>query len=263
MKRHRIAILIADFEDSTFTDIKKHMKELVWNNPNKSGVDVYYISGLRLTRLQKMKDECIERARYSKFWYLQYGYDYLAMYRYKRYKPKARLIGEDIKVTVPEGLRHLTIKMVAGLELLEKLGYDFVFRTTLSTVVNTELLRKYAKILGKDEEKYAGYLVEFNAHPFISGSATLVNRKAIKLLIENRHKLNFARLDDVAIGRVFENLITPESLPHLNINSREDVGKISQEDIKSVLSYRCKTHTLPRTDLLVAEEVIRRIESQK
>jgi hypothetical protein len=263
MKSYRISILIADFEDATFKDIKTQMKELFWNDSELDGIDVYYIRGIKLNKLQRMRVNWIERLRYSRFWYLQYLYDYLAMYRYRFLKPKTHLVGEDIHVDVPEGLSHLTIKMLAGLELLEKLEYDFVFRTTLSTVINIELLHSYTTTLGVMEEKYAGYLVDFNPHPFISGSATLVNRKAIRLLIENRHKLNFAKLDDVAIGRVFEDIITPVSLPHLNINSSEEVEQLSQRDMEEVLSYRCKTDTLPRSDWQIAQQVIRKLQNQR
>jgi hypothetical protein len=263
MKSYRIAILIADIEDATFKDIKMHMKELIWNDSKPDGIDVYYIKGMNLNKFQRMRVNWIERLRYSRFWYLQYGYDYLAMYRYRFLKPKSHLVSEDIHVDVPEGLSHLTIKMLAGLELLEKLEYDFVFRTTLSTVINFELLQRYTNTLGVTEEKYAGYLVDFNTHPFISGSSTLVNRKAIRMLIENRHKLNFARLDDVAIGRVFEDLITPVSLPHLNINSSKEVEQLLQRDMKEVLSFRCKTDTLPRSDWQIAQQVIRKLQNQR
>jgi len=83
------------------------------------------------------------------------------------------------------------------------------------------------------------------------------------MLIENRHKLNFARLDDVAIGRVFEDLITPVSLPHLNINSSKEVEQLLQRDMKEVLSFRCKTDTLPRSDWQIAQQVIRKLRNQR
>jgi len=263
MKNYRIAILIADVAEDSFMDIKMHMGNLVWDKFQSQGIDVFYIKGRDLNALQSMRINWIERVRYSKFWFLQYGHDYFTMFRYKFIRPKTRIKGQDISVDVPEGMSRLTIKMIAGLEILERLGYDYVYRTTLSTVVDLEILQKSVDALGIEDEKYAGYLIDFNTHPFISGSSTLVNSKAIRLLGKNRYRLNFARLDDVAIGRVLEKLVRPISIPHLNINSTSDVNKISEEEIRKVLSYRCKTNTIPRTDWQIAKQLILKLQNQK
>jgi hypothetical protein len=262
MSNYKIAVLIADVEDEVFRDIKARLSEVVWRDFRSSGIDVYYIKGKNLSSIKRRAFNFLERVRYSKFWPLQYFYDYFSMYRYKHRSPQTLVIGDEIHVDVPEGLRYLTIKMLAGLEKLEKLEYDFVYRTTLSTVVNLKVLEKYTNFLGIADTIYAGYLVDFNTHPFISGSSTLVNRKAIKVLSMNRRKLNFAKLDDVAIGRVLENLVNPVSIPHLNVTSSEDLENLSPEDLAITLSYRCKTRTIPRSDWQIAELLVSKIRNQ-
>jgi hypothetical protein len=204
MKYHKIAVLIADVSEEPFVEIKAKMRELMGADFQLNGVDFYYIKGRDLGVLRRANYNLIESIRYTNFWLLQYSYDYLSMMRYKFYRPQTRINGQEIHVNIPEGLSHLTIKMIAGFEVLEELGYEFVYRTTLSTVINLDLLLNYANCLGLRKEVYAGYLVDFNTHPFISGSSTLLNAKAIKVLSQNRRRLNFARLDDVAIGRIFE-----------------------------------------------------------
>jgi hypothetical protein len=263
MSNYKIAVLIADVEDEVFREIKTRLSEVVWKDFRSSGIDVFYIKGKNLSSFKRRAFNLLERVRYSKFWPLQYVHDYFSMYRYKYRIPRTFVIGDEIHVDVPEGLSHLTIKMLAGLEKLEKLEYDFVYRTTLSTVVNLEVLEKQTKFLGIADAIYAGYLVDFNTHPFISGTSTLVNRKAIKVLSKYRRKLNFAKLDDVAIGRVLENLVEPVPIPHLNITSSEDIENLSPEDLAITLSYRCKTKTIPRTDWQIADLLVSKMRNQE
>ncbi len=262
MSNYRIAVLIADAQDEVFRDIKTKMSEIVWREFRSSGIDVYYIKGKNLSSYKRYIFNLLERVRYSKCWPLQYLYDYFSMYRYKYRSPQTLVIGDEIHVDIPEGLRYLTIKMLAGLEELEKLDYDFVYRTTLSTVVNLKVLEKHTNFLGIADAIYAGYLVDFNTHQFISGSSTLVNRKAINVLSKNRRELNFAKLDDVAIGRVLENLVEPVSIPHMNVTSSEDIENLSPEDLAMTLSFRCKTKTIPRTDWQIADILVSKIRNQ-
>lgn len=262
MSNYKIAVLIADVEDEVFRDIKTRLSGVVWKDFRSGGIDVYYIKGKNLSSFKRRAFTLLERVRYSKFWPLQYVYDYSSMYRYKFRSPRTQVIGDEIHVEVPEGLSHLTIKMLAGLEKLEELEYDFVYRTTLSTVVNLEVLERYTNFLGIENAIYAGYLVDFNTHPFISGSSTLVNQKAIKVLSKNRRRLNFAKLDDVAIGRALENLVEPVSIPHLNLTSTEDIENLSPADVATTLSYRCKSNTIPRTDWQIADLLVSKMRNQ-
>lgn len=263
MSYHKIAVLIADVSEEPFMEIKAKMRELMEGDFQSNGVDFYYIKGKDLSVLRRTKYNLIERIRYTNFWLLQYSHDYLTMIHYKFFRARTQINGQDIHVDIPEGLSHLTIKMIAGFEVLEELGYDFVYRTTLSTVINLDLLKNYTNSLGLLKEVYAGYLVDFNIHPFISGSSTLLNAKAIRTIGKNRRKLNFARLDDVAIGRLFETLVKPVSIPQLNLETPEDVQKISEQELKQVLSYRCKTTTIPRTDWQIAHLVMSKLRDQR
>jgi len=255
----RIAILIADSNEPFFQNVKDELYEVAWSKFRENDIDVFYIKGKSINGWAAKTNHYIEGMRYSRFWILQYLIDNLILFKYRFSKPNVLFNRDQIGVDTPEGLKYLTVKILAGLDALREKNYDFVFRTTLSTVLNYDNFIKLISQFRTDEEIYAGYLIDFNQNQFISGSSSLFSRRTIETLVRGRIKLNFGRLDDVAFGRVLSPRIPPISLPHFNLATLEDVKKLSNKDLLKGMSYRCKSSAAPRNDVIIMKTLLQRL----
>ena len=254
----RIAILIADSREPFFTEIKDLMRELQFSSNSGIPIDVFYALGNEKYWLRTKIALRSEWMRYSKAWPLKYISDYLMLNRYRKKLPTVFRSGRQLVIDIPEGLNYLSIKMLASFKYLVDMNYDYIFRTTLSSYINQDVLLECARSWPSEEPLYGGGLVEFNEHPFISGAATLLNRESVRLLLNNQGKMNFARIDDVEFGRIFESLIKPHAIKHLNIDSLEKLNLYSSAELISAVSIRCTTRSLPREDLIVIKALAER-----
>lgn len=259
----RIAILIADSPEPFFREIKDIMSQLQDFSDSGFQIDVFYAIGNEKYWLRTEIALRSEWMRYSKVWPLKYISDYLMLKRYRKELPQVIRNGSQLKIDIPEGLNHLSVKMLAAFKYLAELNYDYVFRTTLSSYINKNVLLEFTKSWPSGEPLYGGSLVEFNEHPFISGAATLLNRESIHLLIENQKKMNFARIDDVEFGRIFEPIVKPHSMKHLNIDSLEKLNSYSFAELEAAVSIRCTTKKMPRQDQIVIKALVERLHNSK
>ena len=259
----KIAILIADSNEPFFQNLKYEIYESAWSEFRENGIDVFYIIGKGNKRWLQKIDQKIEEMRYSKIWPFQYLIDNLTLFKYRFSKPEVQFKNDLIEVDIPEGLKYLTVKILAGLDALSRKKYDFVFRTTLSTVLNYNYFTKIVSEFASKEKIYAGYLIDFNENKFISGASSLLSRGTIEILIKNRNKLNFGRLDDVAFGRILESKIDPISLPHANFSTPEEVQNLSIDELYDCMSYRCKSSFTPRNDDIIAKTLLKRFSKKQ
>ena len=97
---------------------------------------------------------------------------------------------------------------------------------------------------------------------FISGSFTILNRKAMNLLLNSRRRLDFSLIDDVCFGRLFKsNEISTEDLASINV---EEVSSVpSLESIHETFHFRCKSGTVNRNDLAVMQHLMRQIKKNE
>ena len=256
----KVAVLIADSDAPFFKSIKSEVSKIGWDALTKRDVDVYYIKGKQKSYCQEKVFNVLESMRYTKFWPIQYILDNIILFKYRFITPKTYINGKEIYVEIPESLNYLAIKILSGLIKLRDMEYEFVFRTTLSTLVNKSLFEETFSGLSSEEITYAGYLIDFNSNKFISGSASIFNKAAIEHLSANKWRMNFARLDDVAFGRLLTKVTNPIPLPHINLASLEDVHNQTNEQLSEYLSFRCKSDSIPRQDVEIALELLKRVE---
>jgi hypothetical protein len=200
--------------------------------------------------------------RYSELWPIQYLVDNLLLLKYRFLKPAVKFEKDVLVVSVPEGLKYLSVKILAGLETLREKNYDLVFRTTLSTVLNYKKFVMITSGFSTDENVYAGYLIDFNENKFVSGSSSLFSKGTVEILAKNRKKINFGRLDDVAFGRVLNHKVNPIALPHTNLGTIDDVNRLSIKDLLSFMSFRCKSISTPRNDDIIAKLLLNRLSDE-
>ena len=155
---------------------------------------------------------------------------------------------KDHTLTVKAGdsLSNSACKLTFAIEycLEEFKGYDFVYRTNLSSYIDVKMMEEHlaAPSTNLDTLAYAGVVgyyskpislrhkllsrilrplhlsVKFRLIRFASGSGIFLAWKTCELIIKNKKHINFKLIDDVAIGKLLSLCgIYPSSLPRIDI----------------------------------------------
>ena len=127
--------------------------------------------------------------------------------------------------------------------VLKNFKFDYLFRTTTTSYVNINQLKKFIneKIINK-EDIYCGKILETKDHKglpiqFVSGAGILFDQKLLKKIVQNKHKIDFELWDDVGLGKL---------IGELNVNpiegQRYDItGNIFKQKVDvNQYHYRCR-----------------------
>jgi len=141
------------------------------------------------------------------------------------------LSGETLLLPGVESGLGILHKTIDGLEyLLQKMEYDFIIRTNLSTYWRFDLLIPYfAK--AKKQGHYAGYIGYAGGSGFVSGAGIIMSNDVAYILINNKEKLyERAWVDDINIGR-FLGSCKIGLIPHMrnDISSLADFEKMKDK----------------------------------
>ena len=245
----KTAIVISHTYGDPFEKFYNSMQGLLWKDFKKRGIDVFYVIGETQPPMIRRYVKISNTFRYKGIvWIVQRIVDQFYLRKFNRKIPRAKLSGNTIDVEIPEGLPFLAAKMNAAYFFLIDEGYEVIYRTTLSSVVNLETLQRWARVAASNEFFYGGSLVNFGNRSFASGATLLLNRNAVELLRKNIQKWNHADLDDVAIGKLLENRIPLQDIFSINISNCTDLEKYTESDISRAIQVRCKTFCNPRND---------------
>jgi hypothetical protein len=162
---------------------------------------------------------------------------------------------------IPEGLRYLGVKILTCLEVLYNFGYDVVYKTTLSSIVIPQNFQSAISSIRAEEMFYGGTLIKSGCHPFASGANLMINRKTMEFLLSHKSKWNHGLLDDVAIGRLLENIVPIAPLETLNVSSTSQVDELQSKELSKVMHIRCKSDLPKRNDVEI-KIFLRKIESR-
>jgi hypothetical protein len=135
--------------------------------------------------------------------------------------------------------------------------YDYIVRTNISTVCNFSLLQ--AHLEKTPQFDYGGGITSIVQYEpsygvtdksllglsYVSGTCILLSKRAVSLLFEKIHSLNYSVIDDVAIGDLFRNIGVTYSYLNNYYVSNQNVGNNTsilyrnrhpyrQEDIKNM-----------------------------
>lgn len=256
VKRSRTAVLIADSFGSPFSELKAEVQTLIWSPI--SNVDIYYMRGFRPNKFSEFQNQMSEKMRYSKLWPIQRATDNLLLSKKSINIPTASFANHDIKVEVNEGLRNLGLKSLSAYKALMDFGYEIVYKTTLSSIVQPKLFQEAVENIPSNTPHYTGTVIHFGEKPFISGANLFLNRKAIEILLRKRTYWQHGLLDDVAIGRLLRGYLSDTGLNSINIESLEQVEKLTKKEITRTMHFRCKSSKTPRNDV----EIIKLMNSK-
>lgn len=253
------AVLVAMADEVPFSSIKEEIYPRLTEHYSEKGYETFFVYGRKQGKSASEFRKKVEQLRWNKYHKVLRFYDVFALALYKWKTPKCSLSGQNIIVNVPEDLRHLSTKILTALDVLDGMGYEIVVRTTVSSILNLEMIEDRLKNVPLDREIYGGRINHQNdGFIYVSGSLTIFNGKCIKLLKKNMRKLDFSLIDDVSIGKLMNKLRVMPSirLETLDIASTEDLTHLS--DKGHFAQIRCKSgvRAKDRIDSLLMRQVI-------
>lgn len=161
-------------------------------------------------------------------------------YCYDEHIDKDYLINDDIiyikgKETFLPGILKKTIDAI---KITMKIEYDYLIRSNISTIIEFELL---AKILGENIFLYTGGHLEnlqwiditsgiinhnYRGLLYIQGTAIILSKLAVDILIENENDIDYSIIDDVSIGIFYKkfNIIPKSYDDYYVVNSKNAVN---------------------------------------
>lgn len=253
----KTAVIVADSYGSPFEELKIRIQPEIWSRI--SDTDVYYMRGTRPNIPSEILNKTSESLRYTKLWPLQRTYDNFILNSRFRKIPNVLITENQINVDVNEGLRQLGRKSLAAYQYLYESGYENIYKTTLSSIINPTPFAKIIDSIDSDKPQYTGTVINFGKYPFVSGANLLMNRKAVKVLLNKKSLWQHGLLDDVAIGRLLESYLVDIGLKTINIQKVEEIDNLSPTDISDNMHFRCKSSNTSRNDLEIMQRMIGKI----
>lgn len=166
-------------------------------------------------------------------------------------------ISEDthtIYVTGPESIHPGgLIKTVGAIEAVLDRSFDYLVRTNLSSVWD---FRKMEQFLLHFQPETAAVWTEFF---FLSGAGYIINRKWCKFIVQNKNKIDYSQLDDVAISAMMAEHSPPKiDFPRYDC-TEEDLDRISEDLVNGwIFHYRCRMNN-PEMSIAVMARLIDKI----
>ena len=256
--RQRVAILVAARRDPFFESLKKRFHDEIEILIENFQFDLFLVEGKELPSFERRIRDYVEKIRYTKLWPILRIYDSV-VFRLKKKLPDVSILSSTprvIQISTKDDLRHLARKMYAAFQYCINEEYDFVVRTTLSSIINLNALIRILERVEENYEFYAGRELKLpGASSFSSGAFTVYNKSALQYLLDNRDKHQYGLLDDVAIGRILQGEVPFHPLKSLDLLETGQISVIPKSVVQETIHFRCKSAALPRKDIEIMSEV--------
>lgn len=255
-KSLKVAILYAYRNEDFFTQLKGALNRPRLIEKDGYHFELFHVCGNFMTKGELKIRDFLDDLRYSRVWPLQYLIDNLVFHAKLRFVglPSAMVNEDKIVVKIEDDLRHLSLKMLAALSYIRELEYDYIIRTTMSSLINLNYLTKFLQRNSSGKPLYAGRSLELpNRNPIASGAFTLLSKNTVDELMNYLRKMNFGILDDVSIGRVLTPLIDFVSLPSYDVRNFKSLEDLKRLGLENFAHFRCKSDSLPRQDLYLIQ----------
>lgn len=255
IKVSQIAILIADCHDNFFGEIRQSIHSRIWKPFQDAGYQIFYIRGTKPNASEVILNYISDKLRHTRFQFIQYFVNKLFEEKINKIKIKIINSNNDLVVDVPEGLRHLALKMLIGMKYLEEKGFKIVYRTTISSILSFDNFNKVLNSIDMDRVIYKGSKGEHNGIKFISGANTLIDSKAINILFDEINRINFGYLDDVAFSKILWPYIDEIDILSVSIGNTSELNYLGCEQASDIVHFRCRSYEKPRDDLKIMNYV--------
>jgi hypothetical protein len=234
---------------------------------------VYFFS--RTSRIANYLDSTIENLKWRKGRNAAYGISYLLMWTLfplRRFVPRAvtakdgesGVDGFSLKVAIPELTASMRWKKLAFLKFfLSKTKSEYVIITNSSSILNLAALEEFLEGADVSEDPiYAGPINSAHDGVFTSGSFTVMNRQAAKLLLKNAKLIPTHTMDDVCFGTAFKRMgVKPIQIDSLSIENLSSLANLGTEYLRSFAHFRLKSGPLEnRADVEIMQQLIERLK---
>lgn len=150
-------------------------------------------------------------------------------------------IAEVWEVQMPDSLLLQGVKNVSVFRKSLELDFDFLVTTITSSYINVELLENVLSQISPTG--FLGGRIEKSGEmEYQQGSFRVYSRDVVTEIVENSHRYKHWKIEDIAMGDLvskYYSLFT--GLPNCTLESLADVESLTREDLKKMVSYRCKS----------------------
>ena len=117
---------------------------------------------------------------------------------------------------------NIGAKTVSAFEFIEQnYSYNFIYRTNLSSYLDTQILNSLYKYFPKNKY-YTGVLGNVDGISYCSGSGYLLSRDLVQLVLKNKKDWNHEYVDDISLGLLLRSHnITPINAQRFNVDNDE------------------------------------------
>jgi len=246
-----------------------------WSSEKYKNFEVTYFHGIS-SRISVRIDSLIENLRWNQGRNASYFISYVLMVvlaPWRNSLPKAYSSDESqsgitersLLIKIPEMTSTMRWKKLAFLNhYLKNSRAEFVIITNSSSILNFQPIADFVN-LNCDEKLpfYAGHIHHGYDGLFVSGSFTLINRRAAELLVKERSKIPVHVMDDIAFGTGFEKLgVVPINFKSVIIDSEKKLDDYSKKELIESGHFRLKSGSLAsRNDVSIAKKLLERMRS--
>ncbi len=259
-----LAIFVADSGLEPFPSIKSEVVG-IHLDLNSGSTEVFFISGENMR--EPILSKISEKLRYTKLWPVQYSVDNLTLKFTTLQELKISKSGNTLTVRrSKEGLRYLGRNFLAATQYAYSNKFDFMLKTTISSVLNSEKLQEFLDSHNQGSPLYAGRKITppdgrvRKNFTFVSGSCVLLNRESMGLILENAQYWDHGLLDDVALGKLLHMKVPVTEFSSMDLSSINDVTTLSEKNFQNTVHFRCKSEQRPRNDSEIMKLVFNRLQ---
>jgi hypothetical protein len=155
----------------------------------------------------------------------------------------------SLRFSVEETTSNVPLRFIAVLKYMaSNMEFDYFWHSNVSTYLNIEALTSHTENLA-GEDIYAGVIGDSDGIRFVSGACVCMSRSVVDLIIQNISMWNFALPWDVALGKLLSDLgVRAVHIPRKDLTSISDVDRLTCDEIRNTVNYRCKSGKLFRRD---------------
>ena len=178
------------------------------------------------------------------------AFDTALTYPFLRWEPgvsQSKLMNmrhDSIHVKSPDSYLTFRWKSRAMMKYaLEKYDFDFLFMTTTSSYIRPQTLLELCE--GFPSSSFYGGAKAYEGATFAAGSNRFLSRDVVQRIVENKKCYLPQIIEDVSLSQsVYDLGVDLVFLPHLDIDSMENLDSFSDMELSSHYHFRVKSGTL-------------------
>lgn len=248
-RQPKILIIGIHGEYEPWLDIFKEGQKKTWMTSTENSMIVNAF-GLPIKSKTRVIDEKIYYLRWSSNKIIAYG-SLLIEAIVKTIVPLHKLrpciryennyaLGDIWRIEMCDTLMLQGVKNIAVFRNALKFKFDYLVTTITSSYLNVPALEAYLSEV--KASRFIGGRLEFSGElKYQQGSFRVYSRDIVEDIVFNSRKYRHWKIEDVAMGNLISSFADQlTEIPNRTLATLEEVEMLTQEDLKTVISYRCK-----------------------